>query len=318
MSHAGTSYHFQTSRNIAYHFDRRTPEDAFFYDHKIDGRVLFPATGYLMMAWRAFSILHNCCPYDFPIEFKDISFERATVMSPTETNLTLRINEDNGYFVIKEGENVVVKGHIMFYKRPYLEPIAVRLNPPPEDAITLESRDIYKEFRIRGYDYGQFFQGLNTTRSDGRTGQLIWRDVLSKSFKDSMSLETVEDQAILWLRSWTSFTDTMFQLLLMSSQDTTRNLFVPRRLESVVCFPELLRKNIDESTKFVDTITLNDASLIDAYADPDENLVWVKGLIVKGLKTSLLKRRQQFVRLKRYFFAPHNEEVRCRRTHRID
>ena len=27
--------------------------------------------------------------------------------------------------------------------------------PPPADAIELDSRDIYKEFRIRGYDYGQ-------------------------------------------------------------------------------------------------------------------------------------------------------------------
>ena len=33
--------------------------------------------------------------------------------------------------------------------------MAVRLNPPPADAIELDSRDIYKEFRIRGYDYGQ-------------------------------------------------------------------------------------------------------------------------------------------------------------------
>jgi len=128
--------------------------------------------------------------------------------------------------------------------------------------------------------------------------------------QESMSIETAEDQeAALWLRSWTTFTDTMFQLLLMSNQDTTRNLFVPRRLESIICFPDLLCKNINNSNKITDAITLNDASFIDGYADPDENLVWVKGLIIKGLKTSLLKRRQQFVRLKRYYFAPHSEKV---------
>lgn len=305
-----TSWHFATSRNIAYHFDRRAPEDTFLYDHRIDGRVLFPATGYLMMAWRAFAILHNISLFKYPVEFSDISFERATVMSATETNLTLRINEDNGQFIIKEGDNAVVHGRIRFYKKPYAEPVAVRLMPPPADAIELDSRDIYKEFRIRGYDYGQFFQGLNKTRSDGRTGQLIWRDVLSKAMQESMSIETAEDQeAALWLRSWTTFTDAMFQLLLMSNQDTTRNLFVPRRLESIICFPDLLRKNINDSSKITDAITLNDASFIDAYADPDENLVWVNGLIIKGLKTSLLKRRQQFVRLKRYYFAPHSEKI---------
>jgi len=304
-----TSYYFQTSRDMMFHFDRRHPEDAFLFDHKIDGRVLFPATGYLMMAWTAFAKLNNFCVYDCPIEFRDVSFERATVMSPTETKLTIRINEDNGGFVIKEGENLVARGSVRFLSKgaPYQEPIAARLNPPPSDLIQMESKDLYREFRIRGYDYGQYFQGLNNSRSDGRSGSLIWRDVLAKSFKESMSLETDEEQSQLWLRSWITFSDAMFQLLLLSQADVSRNLFVPRKVESVICFPEVLRTNINDSPKYLDSMTLSEASNLTAYADPDENLVWVRGLIIKGLKTSLLKRRAQYVRHKKYYYAPNIE-----------
>ena len=188
-----TSYHFQTSRDMSFHFDRRHPEDTFLFDHKIDGRILFPATGYLMMAWVAFAKLNNVCVYDCPIEFRDVSFERATVMNPTETKLTIRVNEDSGRFTIKEGENLVATGSVRFHTITYHEPVASRLDPPPEDLITLESKDLYREFRIRGYDYGQYFQGLNDSRSDGRSGSIVWRDVLSKSFKESMSLETDEE-----------------------------------------------------------------------------------------------------------------------------
>ncbi|KAI1303585.1 Fatty acid synthase [Halotydeus destructor] len=305
----GTSYDFALSKTLQFHFDRRTPEDSFLYDHKIDGRILFPATGYLMLAWIAFSKLNSVSIYENAIEFKDISFERATVMPSSEQSFSVRINEATGQFIIKEGENIVVKGHIAFYKRPYVEPKAVGLEPVPEDCIELDSRDIYKEFRIRGYDYGNFFQGLSGARSDGRTGQLIWRDVLSKSFMESMKLETDEDVALLWLRSWTYFTDAMFQLLLMSNQDTTRNLFVPRRLESLVCHPEILRRNAATSPKFMDILTQNDASYVTAIADPDENMVWASGLVIRGLRTSLLKRKQQFVRLKKYSFSPRSEDM---------
>lgn len=301
------SYYFQKSRDMAFHFDRRTPEDTFLFDHKIDGRVLFPATGYMMMAWIAFAKLNNICVYDMPVEFTDVSFERATVMSSAETHLSIRINEHNGGFMIKEGENVVARGYVKVHNVNYIEPKAQNL-PDDTNMVRMESRDLYREFRIRGYDYGQFFQGLNDTRADGRSGNLIWREVLAKGFKESMSLETDEDQSLLWLRSWTTFSDAMFQLLLMSQQDFSRNLFVPRKLESLVCSPDLLRQNIAESPQYQDSITLSEASNITAYADPDENIVWVKGMVIKGLKTSLLKRRQQFVRHKKWYLAPNMED----------
>ena len=304
-----TSYHFQTSKDLIFHFDPRHPEDSFLFDHKIDGRILFPATGYLMMAWSAFAKLNSVCVYDCPIEFRDVSFERATVMNPTETKLTIRVNEDSGCFTIKEGDNLVCKGFVRFRQMSYEEPVAVRLNPPPDDLITMQSKDLYREFRIRGYDYGQYFQGLNDSRSDGRSGNIVWRDILAKSFRDSMSLETDEEQSLLWLRSWITFSDAMFQLLLMSQQDISRNLFVPRKLESLTCFPEILRKNITESPKYLDSMTLSEACDLAAFADPDENLVWVKGMIIKGLKTSLLKRRQQYVRHKKFYYAPNIEHV---------
>ena len=304
-----TNYHFQVSRDMYFHFDRRNPEDGFLFDHKIDGRVLFPATGYMMMAWSAFAMLNNVCIYDVPIEFRDVSFERATVMSHSITKLTVRVNEDNGHFTVTENDNVVVRGYVGFCRVPYRKRPAARLEPAPADLIQMESKDLYREFRIRGYDYGLYFQGINDARSDGRSGSIVWRNVVSKSVKENMVLETDEDYSRLWLRSWTTFTDAMFQLLLLSRQDTSRALFVPRRVESVICYPELFRHSVAESDKFQDSITLSEACSVTAYADPDENMVWTKGLVIKGLQTSLLKRRQQYVRHKKYFYAPDMEDI---------
>ena len=98
-------------------------------------------------------------------------------------------------------------------------------------------------------------------------------------------------------------------------------MFVPRKVESVICFPEILRQNITDSPKYLDSMTLSDASNLTAYADPDENIVWVKGFIMKGLKTSLLKRRQQYVRHKKYYYAPDIEHMTLnsqKDVHRIE
>lgn len=302
-----TSYHFQTSRILNYHFEKRNPEDTFLYDHKIDGRILFPATGYLMMAWIAYAKLNNTV-YDCPVEFQNVSFERATVISGSELDLSCLINEDSGSFFIKDGDNLVAKGFVRFCDIKYNEPKAIRLNPPPEDLVMMPAKDIYREFRIRGYDYGQYFQGISESRSDGRSGILIWRDVLNKGLKEGMNIEFDEEHALLWLRSWTTLSDAMFQLLLMSQQDSSRNLFVPRKLESLICFPEIMKSTIASSPQYMDSLTLNTASDITAYADPDENIVWMKGMVIKGLKTSMLKRRQQFVRHKKYLYMPMVEK----------
>ena len=102
-----------------FRFDQSKSEDSFFFDHKIDGRYLFPATGYLMIAWSAFAKLNKSVPSEFPIKFENVKFHRATVMSTEqETTLSVRINEDLGLFEIKESDFTIVTGKIYSVDEP--------------------------------------------------------------------------------------------------------------------------------------------------------------------------------------------------------
>ena len=139
---------FQKSKKIVFRCDRRHHDDSFFYDHKIDERILFPATGYLMLAWTAFAKFSNVSAWDIPIEFKDVAFLTATVMNKySETSLSTVINEGTGDFVISEGDTVVVTGCIRYANA--IKPLEI---PDVDEKIVLDAKQIYREFRVRGYE----------------------------------------------------------------------------------------------------------------------------------------------------------------------
>lgn len=141
---------FQKSKKIVFRFDRRNHDDAFFFDHKIDERILFPATGYLMLAWSAFAKFSNVSAWDIPVEFKDVAFKRATVMNKhAETVLSTLINEGTGDFVISEGDTPVVTGCIRHANA--IKPLDLP-HLLSDEKILLDSKQIYREFRVRGYE----------------------------------------------------------------------------------------------------------------------------------------------------------------------
>ena len=58
----------------------KNPEDAYLTGHKIDGRVLFPATGYLALAWRTLAKREGKEWYEMPVTFEDVDIHRATIL----------------------------------------------------------------------------------------------------------------------------------------------------------------------------------------------------------------------------------------------
>lgn len=49
--------------------------------HKIDGRVLIPATSYVMIAWKCFSYMHGLTHKEVPVEISEVKFLRATAIN---------------------------------------------------------------------------------------------------------------------------------------------------------------------------------------------------------------------------------------------
>lgn len=53
--------------------------------HRIDGRCLYPATGYLVLAWKALAELKGKEMTSLAVNFEEVKIHRATVLSKTGT-----------------------------------------------------------------------------------------------------------------------------------------------------------------------------------------------------------------------------------------
>lgn len=179
-----------------------------FYDHIIDGRTLMPATSYLFLAWQSMA---EKTTYNYkktlqiPIEFFDICFKRAIILNKNnETVVKIKINEDNGRFCIIESEQVCCSGRMRLIKECEYKIDPYKFKPKSiENEELLVKSDIYKEFRVRGYDYQGDFQGIQEVYASGRQGKVKWNS------------------------SWISFSDSLLQISIL--HEPSRNLFVPSK-----------------------------------------------------------------------------------------
>jgi len=64
-------------------------EDAYLAGHVIDGRVLFPATGYLVLAWRQLARMNDQTYQQTPVSFDDVQIHRATILPSTGQSVPL-------------------------------------------------------------------------------------------------------------------------------------------------------------------------------------------------------------------------------------
>ena len=75
-------------------------KDHYLAGHKIDGRVLFPATGYLVLAWRALAKLEGQIYEQMPVGFENVHIHRATIL-PKEgkiLQLTIGLHSPSRFF----------------------------------------------------------------------------------------------------------------------------------------------------------------------------------------------------------------------------
>ena len=74
-------------------------KDQYLAGHMIDGRVLFPATGYLVLAWRALAKMKGQLVEEVPVIFSDVNIHRATILPAKGEYGTLLMN--NLYLLTK-------------------------------------------------------------------------------------------------------------------------------------------------------------------------------------------------------------------------
>jgi len=167
---------------------------AYLAGHRIDGRIIFPGSGYVMLVWKTFANLHNMDFEQFPVVFENIRFQRGTIM-PKEGTVEFLINifKKTGMFEICEADTVVISGNVRAFGASERDRSKIQLiMSANKDFLPLNAKDIYKELSLRGYEYRGIFRGIKSCNNDGTIGELYW------------------------FKKWVSYIDTLFQFSMLS------------------------------------------------------------------------------------------------------
>nr|XP_006635198.2 PREDICTED: fatty acid synthase isoform X1 [Lepisosteus oculatus] len=244
-----------------------SPESPDYYmtGHCIDGRVLYPATGYLVLAWRTLMRSLGSVMEQTPVIFEDVTIHRATILPKTgSVQLEVRLMPASNKFEVSENGNLAVSGKVSLLEENALNAFRSQMATPCEvgesdPKLRLTASDIYKELRLRGYDYGKTFQGILESNNSGDSGKLQWAG------------------------NWVTFLDTMLQMIVVGLSG--RSLRLPTRIRSVCVDPVLHEERVrdyGEDKKAVD-VTVNRCL---------DNIV-AGGVQICGLHATVAPRRQQ-------------------------
>ncbi|CAF3963829.1 unnamed protein product [Rotaria sp. Silwood2] len=247
-------------------------EYSFIIGHQIDGRCLFPATGYLMLVWKTFAKLHNYEDYrQMPVLFEQVQIHRATICSLTNKIIFyVNILPTNGAFEIIENNTIIVTGRISSSEQLTMQKFHKHMKLDDTEK-NLQTNEIYRDFNLRGYEYSGWFRGINQMNIDGTYGELKWNN------------------------DWISYLDTMLQVHLITSQ----GLQLPTRIDSLRIDPKLHLESISSLT-----------STCSVYVDYWNSLCFSGGVELFGLHCTgtSKKNKQQNTILESYLFVPFNNE----------
>ncbi len=96
------------------------------------------------------------------------------------------------------------------------------------ESITLDASDVYKELKIRGYDYGPKFRGIQELKFEN------FDEIHGK---------------VLWTGNWVSFMDALLQTQAVALP--FKKMFVPVMISSLRCDPKVLFDAIEESKQSI-------------------------------------------------------------------
>lgn len=259
------------------------PESTDYYltGHCIDGRVLYPATGYLVLAWRTLMRSLGAVMDSTPVTFEDVTIHRATILPKTgSVQLQVNLMPATNKFEVSENGNLAVSGKVSILEDAALESFHSQINKEvasdSDPKMKLKALDIYKELRLRGYDYQKTFRGILESNNAGDSGKLQWTG------------------------NWVTFLDTMLQMIVLGLPG--RSLRLPTRIRSVCVDPAVHLQKVCEYTDGKQAVDVHVSRCLD-------NIV-AGGVQISGLHATVAPRRQQQQSpptLEEFVFVPYVE-----------
>ncbi|CAG7825166.1 unnamed protein product [Allacma fusca] len=143
--------------------------------HVIQGKIIFPAAGYIRLVWKAFAKLQSVNPDDLPIHLENINFTQIRELLPNrDLEFKVSILKESGHFEIVEENEVVCTGIIQRANKTQQESLT-RASIANSNGETLEQEDFYKLLNLKGYHYEGLFQGVRNIDVEGRWAKLLWK-----------------------------------------------------------------------------------------------------------------------------------------------
>ncbi|CAL8264094.1 unnamed protein product [Arctogadus glacialis] len=256
--------------------------DYYLIGHCIDGRVLYPATGYLVLAWRTLMRSLGIVMDTTPVTFDDVTIHRATILPKTgSVQLEVRLMPASNKFEVSENGNLAVSGRVSLLEDSALDAFHAQVSQvvakdDEDPKLKLTTHDIYKELRLRGYDYGKTFQGILETNNAGDSGRLQWTG------------------------SWVVLLDAMLQMVVAGLPG--RSLRLPTRIRSVSVDPGLHLQRVAPYGQ--------DQQAVDVKVDRCLDNIVAGGVQICGLHATVAPRRQlqqSPPTLEEFVFVPYAE-----------
>ena len=148
--------------------DVRDPKWAFINGHAIGTTVLFPAVGYLYLAWTIFADKDGADVKNFPIEFRNVHFRRLTIIDGSNpVKFQFNILHESGEFEIHEGGELVAEGRLRKVEEFPKDLFSFTTKSVPSLDHTLSNFEFYKEMNLRGYNFNDDFRSIFQIHDEG-------------------------------------------------------------------------------------------------------------------------------------------------------
>ncbi|CAH1979654.1 unnamed protein product [Acanthoscelides obtectus] len=254
--------------------------------HVIDGRNLFPATGYLYLVWQTLALTKNINMSGMDIVFEDCRFHQATQL-PSKGYLSFLVTLDiSGKFEVSESNVSIVTGRITILETEDSEPVLhndFHLNN------SMKLQDIYKELKLRGYNYTGGFRQLQDFDVNECKGHIKWD------------------------ANWVTFMDIMLQMKILSID--SRLLYVPTYIQEVRLSAMRHEKWIEDhyvANGLETNLPAHYNSLSDTISS---GYIKIKGLMAS---TITRKRDMRIPVLEKYMFVPNEASLKVEESMRVN
>ena len=267
--------------------DLELDENAFYTDHRLQDKIIFPATGYIVMIWEMLAKNVGKKIDECPIELENLKIHRAKMLDDND-KITFSIEIESNKKIIIKNNNVVVFSTIYNYIDDVVENDdklrkLLDIEDRSSDSFVFESKDLYEEFSRRGYDYGIEFQKIRQATFDGSRAKLAFNG------------------------NWVTFLDSMCQLNILNKN--LRLLYMPISIQSIRIHPRIFYQLIEYH---------GTETVIDVTQDLSRKSIKIGEIIeIINMEMKLAKYKSQDCVVEKYQFVPNIDKIRSRKLDKL-